>query len=45
MKPVELTMPVHLDICATQKLGIFSKIKEGENESHSNTLRISRIII
>jgi len=26
-----------------RKLGIFSKIKEGENYNHSNTLSISRI--
>jgi hypothetical protein len=28
-----------------RKLGIFSKVKEGENYNHRNTLSISRIII
>ncbi len=32
-------------IVSEQKLGIFSKVKEGENYNHRNTLSISRIII
>jgi hypothetical protein len=32
-------------LVSERKLGIFSKIKEGENYNHRNTSRISRIII
>jgi hypothetical protein len=32
-------------LVSERKLGIFSKVKEGENYNHRNTFSISRIII
>jgi len=37
--------PIKRYVVSERKLGIFSKIKEGENYNHRNTVSISRIII